>query len=81
MRPRQARPFPVFRGWSALELYPGLAIQGNIGGTYRIEYADRLDTNQWSMLATVTLDRTPYLFIDTASNGVTNRLYRAILLP
>ncbi len=64
-----------------LALYPGISIQGNIGSTYRIEYADRLgDTNQWSLLATVTLDRTPYLFIDTASKGATNRFYRAILV-
>jgi hypothetical protein len=41
-------------------MYAGLMIQGNIGSSQRIEYAEVLrDTNNWSMIATVTLDRTP----------------------
>ncbi len=77
-----APPPPTYNNTQlGLALYPGISIQGNIGSAYRIEYADRLgDTNDWSLLTTVTPDRTPYLFIDTASKSATNRFYRAILL-
>ena len=65
-----------------VNMYAGLLINGNIGNSYRIEYVDSMaNTNNWSMLATVTLDRTPYLFFDIESTNAMKRYYRAILLP
>ena len=66
----------------AIRMYPGLTINGNIGSTYRVEYSDRIEgLDNWSMLATVTLDRTPYLFFDMGAAEASKRFYRAILLP
>jgi hypothetical protein len=65
----------------AVNMYAGLLINGNVGNSYRIEYVDSLgDTNHWAMIATVTLDRTPYLFFDIESTNATKRYYRALLI-
>ncbi len=61
-----------------LGIYPGLKINGTIGGTYRIESSP--DMNTWNSEATLLLPSSPYLWIDQNAVG-TNKFYRALLLP
>jgi len=76
-----AAPPPVSNTLSlGVSVYAGVEVSGVVGRTYRIESQDTLST-AWSPVATVTLDRTPYLFFDLGSPNATKRFYRAILLP
>lgn len=66
----------------ALAMYPGLTIKGNVGASYRIEFSTNVsDPKQWQFLATVTLDRAPFFFVDMNAANATRRFYRAVLLP
>lgn len=66
----------------SLAMYPGLLIKGNVGSSYRIEFVNNVsDTNNWQLLATVTLDRTPFFFVDVNAGNATKRFYRAVALP
>jgi outer membrane protein assembly factor BamB len=65
-----------------INLYAGITLTGNIGTTYRIETTTSLsEASVWQPLTTITLDRTPYLFIDIESTNHPRRFYRAIQLP
>jgi hypothetical protein len=65
-----------------LAMYPGITIKGNVATSYRIDYStDASNTNNWQFLAAVTLDRTPFLFIDVNAGNSTQRFYRAVLVP
>jgi len=63
-----------------LHVYAGVAINGNVGSTYRIEVSEKVP-DVWKPLATVTLDRTPFLFFDIESTNVLKRFYRAVAVP
>jgi uncharacterized repeat protein (TIGR03803 family) len=61
-----------------LNLYPGLTLQGTVGGRYQIEYNTDLTTTNWIPLTTIMLPSSPYLYVDTNSPAVANRFYRAV---
>jgi hypothetical protein len=64
-----------------LKFYAGLAIYGQVGQSYRVEYMPSLGPTNWQTLSDVTLTSSPHLFIDPQSSVVPRRFYRAILLP
>jgi hypothetical protein len=56
------------------------SIAGLQGHSYRIDYLDGMQTNNWNTLATLTLTNSPVLWTDsTATNS--KRFYRTVLLP
>ena len=57
-----------------------LTFTGNIGSTYQIEAASALG-DPWQTLTTITVDRSPYQFIDIESTNYPHRYGRAIPLP
>lgn len=63
-----------------VNMYAGLAIKGNVGTRYRVEYSDKVPAT-WEPLATVTLDRTVFRFFDLESTNSVKRFYRAVQLP
>lgn len=65
-----------------LNMYAGTTITGFVGRTHRIDYVDALgDTNNWQLLATIILPRSPYLYFDAQSASSPKRFYRAVLVP
>ena len=64
-----------------LNMFAGLTIVGQVGGTYQIDYRINMNNTNWFNLTNVVLPSSPYLFIDTASPQFPQRFYRAVLLP
>lgn len=68
-----------------IALYPGLTITGSVGCQYRIEYTTFLNLNPtmtvWTMLTTLTLMTSPYLYMDASAPATGTRFYRAVPLP
>lgn len=62
-----------------LSFYAGLAIEGTVGGRYRVEYSENLSELQWLPLATITLPQSPFLWIDVGSTNAPRRYYRAVI--
>ena len=61
-----------------IRTFTGVTITGIVGRTYQIQASP--DLNTWSTIATVLLNRSPYLWIaQNPMNG--NKFYRALLLP
>ena len=58
------------------QLYMGLTITGVVGQAYLIESATSLSPPDWTPLATLSLPRTPYLWMDTNSPATGRRFYR-----
>ena len=54
-----------------------------MGQQFRVDYADvvAVGTTNWLVLTNITLPSSPYLVIDPASPGKTQRYYRAVPLP
>jgi hypothetical protein len=73
-----AQAQPVAPANLELNTYPGVQITGSIGRTYQIQSSP--DMTNWSTVATVLLNSSPYLWID--QNPVAgNKFYRAAMLP
>jgi hypothetical protein len=64
-----------------INLFPVILITGQIGDTYRVDYANRLDPATWIPLSTNTLATSPQMVVDTTSPMSTNRFYRAVFVP
>jgi hypothetical protein len=67
-----------------LDMVPGprVRLNGEIGHTYRLEYAHTLaSSNQWTTLTNVTLDATPFYYLDDSAAGSLQRFYRAKVMP
>jgi probable HAF family extracellular repeat protein len=64
----------------SVALYAGVTIPGGVGRTYRIE-ASEPGVPAWQTVETVTLNVTPYLWVDPTTPGRPGRLYRAVPLP
>lgn len=65
----------------AVGFYAGVKIPGPVGRKYRIEAADNAADTSWETLETVTLNVTPYLWVDSSTPNHAGRLYRAVLVP
>ena len=61
----------------SLNMYAGLTIVGQSGGTYQIDYKNNLSATNWTSLTNIVLPSSPYLFIDTTSPSSASRFYRA----
>jgi hypothetical protein len=61
----------------SLNMYAGLTIVGQAGGTYQIDYKNNLSATNWTSLTNIVLPASPYLFIDTTSPSSASRFYRA----
>lgn len=70
-------PAPIL----AVALYSGITITGQVGRSYRIEAVESAADASWESLATVTLDVSPYVWIDAPASLHRSRLYRAVPLP
>lgn len=55
---------------------PLLVIEGEIGKTISIEYADALQSGAWRALTNLVVTSTPHLFADLNTAGVEKRFYR-----
>lgn len=66
---------------ASLAVYPGLTIQGTIGGRYRIEYSNDLASTNWIFLKQIVLPSSPFLFFDTSAVGQPARFYRVVESP
>ncbi len=58
----------------------GLKFAGAIGSSYRVEAADE-PGGTWTPIAIVTVDKSPYTFVDPDATLRTKRFYRVVLLP
>lgn len=59
-----------------------VSLSGILGRQYRVDVAEILNaTTNWLTLTNLTLTTNPTVVHDPASAGVTNRYYRAVLLP
>lgn len=64
----------------SIGLYPGITLaSGSIGRRYSIQTS--ADAQSWLPTATITVDKLPFLWLDTNAVGQSNRFYRALLLP
>lgn len=65
-----------------LRTYAGLTLAGPVGKTYQVERATVLSgQTNWIVLTNLTLEASPYRFVDWSSAGSPNRFYRATPLP
>jgi N-acetylneuraminic acid mutarotase len=64
-----------------LNMFAGLTIVGQVGGTYEIDFRNNLNNTNWFNITNVVLPSSPYLFIDTDSPQYPLRFYRAVLVP
>jgi len=64
-----------------LNMFAGLTIAGEVGGTYQIDYRNDLNNTNWFNITNLVLPSSPYLFIDTASPQHALRFYRAVFVP
>ena len=62
-----------------IDLMALLTIHGEVGTTYRIEYADTAD-GPWRFLGTIRLQRSPQTYIDASVSARQLRLYRVIAM-
>jgi hypothetical protein len=61
---------------------PQLSVGGSIGGRYALDYAGSLSSAvNWQRLVTNTLLTNPQQFTDTTAAGITQRFYRARVVP
>jgi hypothetical protein len=64
-----------------INFYPVVTIDGQIGDTYRVDYATALAPTTWIALSTNVLTSSPQLVLDASSPGSNTRFYRAVFVP
>jgi sugar lactone lactonase YvrE len=64
-----------------LQIYPGVSIQGAVGGLYNVQYSEAAGGSNWISLTNIILPSSPYLFVDTAITNHAQRFYRAVPFP
>ena len=68
--------------FDGLRFYAGMSLTGVVGRQYRVDFADIVGgVTNWVALTNLTLTANPVMVIDPTSAGLTNRSYRAVLLP
>jgi len=65
---------------TGISFYPVVSISGNLGDTYRVDYATSLAPTTWIPLSTNKLSASPQLFIDSSSPGSNTRFYRSVFM-
>jgi hypothetical protein len=56
----------------------GIKVEGLVGSTYRVEYSESVNTNQWAYLTRVTLTASPTWVYDQLSPQDSHRFYRSV---
>ena len=66
-----------------LKFISSTVLAGPVGQQFRVDYADVVivGTTNWLVLTNITLPYSPFLVIDPASSGKTQRYYRAVPVP
>lgn len=66
-----------------MQMVAATTLAGSVGQQFRVDYSDvvTVGTTNWLTLTNVTLPYSPFLVIDPASSGKTQRYYRAVPLP
>ncbi|HOX03829.1 MAG TPA: LamG domain-containing protein [Verrucomicrobiota bacterium] len=64
-----------------LSLFAGFTLTGTIGRTYRIEWANSMESEHWSPAETLTLTSSSQLWVDLNKPVQATRFYRVIALP
>jgi probable HAF family extracellular repeat protein len=64
-----------------LSMFAGLTITGPIGLNLRLEAAEDAGNPVWQVIETLTLNASPYVWVDLSSTQHTHRIYRAVPLP
>lgn len=67
-------------GELSIAFYPGLWVQGTVGGTYRIEYTESIPPVAWTQLTNLVLTRSPTFFLDGTGTNRPMRYYQAVPL-
>jgi len=68
--------------FDGLRFHAGMSLTGVVGRQYRVDFADIAGgVTNWVALTNLTLTANPVMVIDPTSAGLTNRSYRAVLLP
>lgn len=65
----------------SLAFYPGVAVSGAVGRTYRIDAATSPDSASWKPVGQITLTKSPQNWFDEISPSEPKLFYRAVLLP
>lgn len=66
-----------------LKFISSTVLAGPVGQQFRVDYADVVivGTTNWLVLTNITLPYSPFLVIDPASSGKSQRYYRAVPVP
>jgi hypothetical protein len=74
-------PTSASPSYLALNMFPGVSITGVEGLTYRVECSTNLGPQSvWQPLTNLTLPYSPFLWIDTARPGLSQKYYRTVQL-
>jgi sugar lactone lactonase YvrE len=65
-------------GFLTADLHPTLKVFGAVGERYRIESRDRLGQSDWSAVDSMTIERSPMVWVDERADGGAQRIYRAV---
>lgn len=71
----------VFEACVGIQAYPGLSVTGIVGRTYLMESATSASATNWVAIATNTLTKPDWLFIDSISPLNAKKYYRVRLVP
>ena len=71
------------RAWNkpCLGFYPGITIQGEVGGRYRVEYSETMVGGDWTTLTSLILTDSPFLYFDATATNAARRFYRVVGEP
>lgn len=81
LAPREIAQMDFAPVMSDFSLFAGFTLTGTIGRSYRIEWADSLQSAQWNLAETLTLTSSSQLWIDLSKPVQATRFYRVIALP
>jgi probable HAF family extracellular repeat protein len=65
----------------SVALYAGIKITGTTGQKVRIEAVEDAGSSNWQPLDTITIETSPYTWVDPASPQHARRLYRGVPVP
>lgn len=63
------------------QTYIGVTVNPSAAGTYRLDYTEDLTSDSWSQVTNINLLSTPWTYIDMETHSVSQRFFRAVLLP
>jgi hypothetical protein len=68
--------------FTSLAMFAGFSILGTVGANYDIQVSNDIgDPKNWTTVTNLTLQSSPFFFLDSESPNFRERFYRAILVP